>query len=69
MAVAQQTYQEYVRAKMCGDKTKFVDKPAAKEALSSHPNRKILHVYDCPYCDYFHIGHKPKGRQLNYAVE
>lgn len=67
MAVAEQTYQGYVKAKMCGDKEKFFDKPAAKVALGKHPNRKVLHVYDCPHCGFHHLGHKPKGRQLNYA--
>ena len=22
---------------------------------------KGLHAYDCPHCDYFHVGHIPKG--------
>lgn len=69
MAVAEVNYQEWVAAQMCGRKEKFEDKPRAKAALSRHPNRKVLHVYECPHCAYFHLGHKPKGRRLNYATE
>ena len=51
---------------MCGDKVKYTSrKEARKEGRNRYQLRFTGHrmeVYKCPFCSFFHIGHKIGNR-------
>lgn len=55
---------EWVEEKMCGGKVRHASQPSANEQLesmkASGKSVKRMNIYECPFCGYFHIGHKPK---------
>lgn len=52
--------------KMCGAKIRHLDRKSANEQIedmkASGKNTRGVNVYGpCPFCGYYHVGHKPKG--------
>ena len=47
----------------CSRKTRFKSRPAAESEMR-RINDRLMQVYECPWCDGFHLGHgrfrKPK---------
>lgn len=58
-------YVDWVEEKMCGEKVRHVSESSANEQIenmkSNKRNTTGINVYECPFCGYFHVGHKPKG--------
>lgn len=55
-----------VRDRMCGDKVRHPNEDSANEQLENMKahgkNTKGMAIYGpCPFCGFFHVGHKPKG--------
>ena len=43
---------------MCGDKHRYHTKRFAKKRAKTMAQSSGLGVYRCPYCHFWHIGHK-----------
>jgi hypothetical protein len=60
------TEPDSLRASMCIGKAKHETKADAQAVMSrmrskGHVMRgHVLHVYECPYCSFFHLGHTKK---------
>lgn len=52
--------------RMCGEKVKHPTQQAALEAGIEAKTRQnkmgFVSAYKCPYCDFYHWGHKELGR-------
>ena len=53
------------RRKACKDKVRHETREAAGSALRKIPpkHRHKMHVYPCPHCGGFHIGHRPQKKR------
>lgn len=47
-----------IKDKTCKGKIQHPNKLAALYCLEEHNNKNSLDVYDCPFCAFWHIGHK-----------
>lgn len=59
-----QEYDDFRRRRDCErKKTLFTEFDARVEALrmASRTGDENIHVYDCPYCPWWHIGHDGAG--------
>lgn len=45
----------------CERKKSYFTRSAANKALAKIPKNDNMHVYECPHCFTFHVGHKPKS--------
>ena len=53
------------RENACTGKRAYIYRRDAKKALKRHTGRKRLMIYECPYCEMFHLGGKiPMGRRV-----
>ncbi len=46
--------------KQCGNKIQFITAQDAARYRSRYPKLKILGIYRCTICQYYHLGHRPK---------
>jgi len=49
--------------KTCATKTRYPSRRFARKGrrFASGMGQIHLHIYRCPYCDWFHLGHLPKA--------
>lgn len=51
----------WIQWRTCKRKKSFTSISKANKTINNyHSNDKSIHVYECPYCYSFHIGHKEK---------
>lgn len=49
--------------KSCATKTRYPSRRVARKGrrYASGLGQRHLHIYRCPYCFWFHLGHMPKA--------
>ena len=53
----------------CGRKKSYFTRKHATNDMFKMKDSNYLHVYECPYCFCFHVGHKPGAKQMLAAFD
>ena len=60
-------YPEYLKPSICEGKRRYGDKGAAEARIDKMRSRQVIslteemNAYKCPFCTFFHVGHKRKS--------
>ena len=66
---------ERLRKNACGEKRKYITRKTARRAKKIYQydfRGDKMEVYLCPYCEFYHLGHKmgsPKSYQLRLQMQ
>lgn len=56
------------RRRSCGTKIRFLSELEALRAMSRLPDPDYMHAYNCPFCEFWHIGHRVGLRKISMAI-
>lgn len=55
------SYHEYLRARACTGKARYLSRSDAKRQLRRSQYGRGMSAYPCQFCIFFHIGHRDVG--------